>query len=360
MAHEVFISHSSQDKPVADAVTASLEQSGVRCWIAPRDIRPGASWGGAIVEAIEASSVMVVIFSAQSNASKQVMREVERAVQHDVVVVPFRIEDVTPSKDMEYFLSSTHWLDAMSPEMDAHLQELTKTVNLILDKETDHKATAKASRNAARSIPKAAVSGQKASKLPMLFGALALAFVLGFIAFMFVGGDEADKEVASSNASTSSAAENLTQAKDLGERDAGDVKLNFSSEAMGGAEFDVTWKGDTASDDYIVLTASDAATSVKSHKQALSDNSALTFQAPDQPGDYQLRFFDAASGKIITRETLTVSAPEVQLQAPESGAAGTVISVQWSGPNQKYDGLAIAEPGAQGARESRLREHCQR
>ena len=67
MAHETFISHSSEDKVIADAVTASLEQANIRCWIAPRDIRPGDSWGGAIVEAIESSRVMVVIFSAKSN-----------------------------------------------------------------------------------------------------------------------------------------------------------------------------------------------------------------------------------------------------------------------------------------------------
>jgi len=132
MAYDVFISHSSKDKTIADAVTASLEQAKIRCWIAPRDIRPGDSWGGAIVEAIESCRVMVVVFSAQSNSSKQVMREVERAVQHDIVVVPYRIEDVQPTRDMEYFLSSTHWLDAVSPELDAHLQELKATVSSIL------------------------------------------------------------------------------------------------------------------------------------------------------------------------------------------------------------------------------------
>jgi hypothetical protein len=52
MAHDVFISHSTEDKAVADAVCAILEKNGVRCWIAPRDILPGADWSASIVDGI--------------------------------------------------------------------------------------------------------------------------------------------------------------------------------------------------------------------------------------------------------------------------------------------------------------------
>jgi hypothetical protein len=45
MAHDVFISHSSKDKLTADAICHSLEQNGIRCWIAPRDVRAGANYG---------------------------------------------------------------------------------------------------------------------------------------------------------------------------------------------------------------------------------------------------------------------------------------------------------------------------
>jgi hypothetical protein len=41
MPHDVFVSYSSDDKPTADAVCATLENKGIRCWIAPRDILPG-------------------------------------------------------------------------------------------------------------------------------------------------------------------------------------------------------------------------------------------------------------------------------------------------------------------------------
>ena len=40
-AHDVFVSYSTNDKPVADAIVSRLEQAGIRCWVAPRDIIPG-------------------------------------------------------------------------------------------------------------------------------------------------------------------------------------------------------------------------------------------------------------------------------------------------------------------------------
>ncbi|MBI1373162.1 MAG: TIR domain-containing protein [Phycisphaera sp.] len=134
--HDVFVSYSSNDKPVAEAVCGALESQRVRCWIAPRDIAAGANWGSAIIGAIEDCRIMVVIYSSHANMSQQVLREVERAVAKNVTIIPFRIEDAKMSPDMEYFLSATHWLDAMGDELDSHLGRLvtmTKTMLVQLD-----------------------------------------------------------------------------------------------------------------------------------------------------------------------------------------------------------------------------------
>src|SRR4051812_44771302 len=63
MAHDVFLSHSTRDKPVADAVCAALENAGIRCWVAPRDVQLGRSFAGEITRAIQQSKAMVMIFS---------------------------------------------------------------------------------------------------------------------------------------------------------------------------------------------------------------------------------------------------------------------------------------------------------
>jgi len=132
MAHDVFISYSAEDKPTADAMCFKLESDGVRCWIAPRDILPGMDWGGSIIGAIATSRVMVLLLSSNSNASTQVKREVERAVNKGVIVIPFRIEAVSLSPSLEYQLSLTHWMDALTPPLEKHLQTLSDNIRQLL------------------------------------------------------------------------------------------------------------------------------------------------------------------------------------------------------------------------------------
>jgi hypothetical protein len=132
MAHDVFISHSTRDKAVSDAICASLESAGVRCWIAPRDVQPGRSFAGEITRAIQQSKVMVLVFSANSNNSEQVLREVQLAVTAHLHIIQFRIEDVGLNDDLRYYLSTPHWLDALTPPLEKHLRSLTTAVHNLL------------------------------------------------------------------------------------------------------------------------------------------------------------------------------------------------------------------------------------
>ena len=132
MAHDVFISHSAKDKVTADAVCGMLESEGIRCWIAPRDVLPSMEWGEAIIDAIEECRIMVLVFTANANASPQIRREVERAVNRGVAILPVRIEDVLPGKGLEYFIGNVHWLDALTPPLEAHLKSLSGTIKILL------------------------------------------------------------------------------------------------------------------------------------------------------------------------------------------------------------------------------------
>jgi YD repeat-containing protein len=132
MAHDVFISYSTHDKPTADALCATLEAKGIRCWIAPRDIVPGTEWGEAIIEALQTSRIMVLVFSSHANSSPQIRRELERAVHRGLIVIPVRIENVIPVKSLAYFIGPIHWLDALTPPLESHLQNLAEAVRLLL------------------------------------------------------------------------------------------------------------------------------------------------------------------------------------------------------------------------------------
>lgn len=134
MAHDVLISYSSLDKPQADAICNRLESQGIRCWIAPRDVPAGSEYADAIVQAIEAAQVLVLIYSSHADNSKQVRREVERAVHNGITIMPVRIENAEMSPAFEYYVGSIHWLDAITPPLEQHIDKLVTSLRAVLER----------------------------------------------------------------------------------------------------------------------------------------------------------------------------------------------------------------------------------
>ena len=133
MAHDVFVSYSSKDKVIADSIVATMEQNSVRCWYAPRDIKPSEDWGKAITSAIEGCRLFLVIFSKSANRSQRVLDEVNLAISQQAVILPFRIENLEPEGAMKLHLSSRHWLDAFEPSWESHIKKLIKDISVNLD-----------------------------------------------------------------------------------------------------------------------------------------------------------------------------------------------------------------------------------
>lgn len=133
MSHDAFVSHSSRDKLTADATVATLESRGIRCWVAPRDVVPGIRWADAIVRAIRECRLMVLVFSSQANDSEHILREVELAANHHKPIIPLRVDDTLPCETLDYYISGTHWLDAIDPPLEAHLERLSAVVQGLLD-----------------------------------------------------------------------------------------------------------------------------------------------------------------------------------------------------------------------------------
>lgn len=133
-AYDVFISYSTANKAVADAVVADFEQHNIRCFYAPRNIPPGVEWASAITAAMNAASVCVLIFTAESNASKQVKNEVAMAFNAEKTIIPFKLTNEALSAEMQYYLARVHWLDATVGLRSRKILELRETVQRILYK----------------------------------------------------------------------------------------------------------------------------------------------------------------------------------------------------------------------------------
>lgn len=118
MQYDVFISYSTLDQKIAEALCAYLEQHGIRCFVAYRDIPRGLPWAKTIVEAIEQSRMMVVVFSDNYNKSVQVDREIEIASDENLPILAFRTTKDKYQGAKKYYLKNINWIDAFPyPEM---------------------------------------------------------------------------------------------------------------------------------------------------------------------------------------------------------------------------------------------------
>ena len=120
-----FISYSTQNKEIADKLVEALEKKGLKCYIAPRDIRPGKIYACEIVEAIKNQDLVTVIFSKESNASRYVLCEINSAVLHNKTIIPYKIDSTEPSDSMEFYLGISHWIS-----VDGNIEE---SINLLVN-----------------------------------------------------------------------------------------------------------------------------------------------------------------------------------------------------------------------------------
>jgi TolB-like protein len=127
-ARRVFISYASQDAAVAQKVCSALEAAGFPCWLAPRDVRPGAQYADAIVEAINEAKTVVLVLSGSAVASSHVGREVERAASKRKQIIALRIDAAGLNRALEYFLSESQWIDVPALGMSSALANLGEAV----------------------------------------------------------------------------------------------------------------------------------------------------------------------------------------------------------------------------------------
>jgi TolB-like protein/Tfp pilus assembly protein PilF len=128
----VFISYASLDGAIAETACEALERAGVTCWIAPRDVTPGAFYGDEIVHAIDAAKAIVLILSQNAATSPHVLREVERAASRRHAVISLRIDKAPLPAGLEYFLNTSQWLDASSGDTVRALPKLVSAVQLAI------------------------------------------------------------------------------------------------------------------------------------------------------------------------------------------------------------------------------------
>lgn len=128
LARRVFISYASHDVEAAQKVCSALEAASLPCWMAPRDVKPGAQYADAIVRAINEAKALVLVLSASAMTSSHVGREVERAASKHKQLIAFRIDAAALNPALEYFLGESQWIDVPALGMPSALTKLAEAV----------------------------------------------------------------------------------------------------------------------------------------------------------------------------------------------------------------------------------------
>lgn len=152
MTHKVFISYSSSNVDVAEAICETLEQNNIKCWIAPRDIRSGKNYSNEILKGIKKSKVVVLVFSEFSQASEFVRNEIDFAFSEDKEIIAYKIDDTLPEGDLEFYLKNKQWLESVSDyrdELDVLVRDTSQlcTIDSSLDEKIPHENISNAKKD---------------------------------------------------------------------------------------------------------------------------------------------------------------------------------------------------------------------
>ena len=95
----------------AQLLYGRLRAEGVEAWYDAL-VGPGQDWRIATAEALEASQIFVLLFSASAAQSSDIAKELAAATLEKKLIIPVRLENVAPKGAFLYELASRNWVDA--------------------------------------------------------------------------------------------------------------------------------------------------------------------------------------------------------------------------------------------------------
>jgi hypothetical protein len=123
---EIFLSHSSDDRPIATAVAETLSNHGVPIWFSPINIMTAKKWQDEIGKALKRCDWFIVLLSNNSVKSKWVKLELAYALNHsqyDDHIIPVTIEPCD-YEELSWTLGVFQMVDMTNSREEAYTQVL--------------------------------------------------------------------------------------------------------------------------------------------------------------------------------------------------------------------------------------------
>lgn len=135
---QIFISYSRKDKVFVEMLAESLKKNDYKTWLDTKDILPSTEWLKMILDAIEQSSIFLMIISADSIYSEVCLKELKHASDLGKKIIPLVIGDVKEIVIPEN-LQSIQWVSWLSEEtFDAKMSRLNDAILVDLDWHIQH------------------------------------------------------------------------------------------------------------------------------------------------------------------------------------------------------------------------------
>lgn len=119
------------------------------------------------------------------------------------------------------------------------------------------------------------------------------------------------------------------------------ITIEAPAEVDAGSEFKLVWTGPNNKQDYISIAEVDMEDRRYRSYVFTKRGEVVTFRAPDEPGEYELRYIDGESSTALLRVPITILETSAVVEAPAEIDAGSEFKVFWTGPNNKQDFITI-------------------
>jgi len=118
------------------------------------------------------------------------------------------------------------------------------------------------------------------------------------------------------------------------------------AEVAAGAKFAIKWTGPNNPRDFVTMVK--AGTPEKQYERYAytSKGSSLELTAPDEPGDYELRYLTAQTYATLGSVPIKVTPISASIEGPAEAVAGSTVAVKWKGPNNANDYITVLPAGA--------------
>jgi hypothetical protein len=122
--------------------------------------------------------------------------------------------------------------------------------------------------------------------------------------------------------------------------------LTAPAQVASGAKFKVSWTGPNNPRDFVTMVKAESREKTYDRYVYTDKGPTLEFTAPDEPGNYELRYATGSGYLTLARASITVSSVSGTLSGPSQAVAGEPFMVSWKGPDNERNFVTVVLKGA--------------